>query len=150
MKVDFKELFDRVIAIVFSVMLLFLTLAIIIGVVTRFLTLGALVVRSELDEDCNHIISNVLTLFVMIELSRSLVEYFNTHRLRLTFIVDAGIIFVLREIMIQLFEHKLEPNEIYALSALLFVLGALRIGSVVVYQRERMMMKNTVVSRGKP
>lgn len=141
MKLDFKKMFDQVIAVVFSVMLVFLTLAIIIGVVNLFLMLGDLVVHKKLDEDYHRIISDVLTLFIMIELSRSLVEYFNTHRLRLTFIVDAGIVFVLREIMIQLFEHNLEPNEIYSLSALLFVLGALRIGSVVVYQREKTMIK---------
>ena len=84
-----------------------------------------------------NIITDVLTLFVLIELSRSLVEYFNTHRLRLTFIVDASIVFVLREILIELFKHELKPEMLYAYSLFLFVLGALRIGSVLVYQREK-------------
>ena len=82
------------------------------------------------------LISDVLTLFILIELSRSLVEYFNANHLRsMTFIVDAAIVFVLREVMIQLFEHKITPGEIYAMSALLLVLTVLRIGSIVVYQR---------------
>ena len=76
----------------------------------------------------------MLSLFVLIELSRSLADYFECNRLRLTFIVDAAIVFVLREIMIQLFQHKLPPQEIYALSLLLFVLGALRIATTVVHQ----------------
>lgn len=73
----------------------------------------------------------------MIELSRSLVEYFGTHKLRLTFIVDAAIVFVLREVLIKLFENKLETDMIYAFSVFIFVLGALRIASVLVYQREQ-------------
>lgn len=141
MKVDFKFIFDKVIAIVFSLMLLFLTLSIIIGVFHLFFILGEMVMHKELARDYLKIISDVLTLFILIELSRSLVEYFNTNRLRLTFIVDAAIVFVLRELMIQMFEHKIMPDEIYALSALLFVLGAIRIGSVLVYQREKKMLE---------
>jgi uncharacterized membrane protein (DUF373 family) len=82
------------------------------------------------------LIADVLTLYVLIELSRSLVEYFDTHKIRLTFIVDAAIVFVIREIMIALFKHEIEAQMLYALSAFLFVLGALRIGSVLVNQRE--------------
>lgn len=141
MKIDFKAIFDRTIAIVFSVILLFLTLSIIIGVVRLFLALGDLVALQELARGYQRIISDVLTLFILIELSRSLVEYFNTSRLRMTFIVDAAIVFMLREIMIMLFEHKIEPSELYAMSALLFVLSALRIASVVVYQREKTMLE---------
>jgi uncharacterized membrane protein (DUF373 family) len=39
---------------------------------------------------------------------------------------DAGIVFVLREIMIKLFEHKIAADEICALSAQLLMLGCLR------------------------
>jgi len=137
MKIDFKLIFDKVIAVVFSLMLVFITLCIIIGVFRLFFMLGELIVHKELAQDYQRIISDMLTLFILIELSRSLVEYFNTNRLRLTFIVDATIVFVLRELMIQLFEHNIMPDQIIALSILLFVLGALRIGSFVVYQREK-------------
>jgi uncharacterized membrane protein (DUF373 family) len=85
-----------------------------------------------------NLIADVLTLYVLIELSKSLVEYFNTHRLRLTFIIDAAIVFVLREILISLFKHELKPEMLYAFSAFLLVLGALRIGSVLLYQREKL------------
>ena len=85
------------------------------------------------------LIADVLTLYVLIELSRSLVEYFTSHRLRLTFIADAAIVFVIREVLIALFQHELKPEMLYALSLFLFVLGALRIGSVIVYQREKRM-----------
>jgi uncharacterized membrane protein (DUF373 family) len=139
MKFDFLTLFNRVIAYVFGVMLLFIMLGIVAGVVQLFVDLLELVRESGIARQYHVIISDVLTMFILIELSRSLVEYFNTNRLRMTFIVDAGIVFVLRELMIKLFEHKIDVAEIYALSVLMLVLGALRIGSVLVYQREKRM-----------
>lgn len=140
MNIDYLKIFNKVLAVVFGVMLAFITVGIIIGVLHLFLTLGDLIATEESAAGYQRIISDVLTLFILIELSRSLVEYFSAHRLRMTFIVDAGIVFVLREVMIKLFEHQIGTDEIYALSALLFVLGALRIGSVLVFQREKGML----------
>jgi uncharacterized membrane protein (DUF373 family) len=141
-RLDMTALFDRVIRLVFGIMLLFITIGIIVGVAHLFLNLGSLLVRADITGQYVVIISEVLTLFILIELSRSLVDYFSAHRLRMTFIVDAGIVFVLREIMIKLFEHQIGADEIYALSTLLFVLGALRIGSVLVFQREKLMLSD--------
>lgn len=140
MNIDFLKIFNTITGLVLGVMLAFITLGIIIGVAMLFLSLGDLIGSQNLAREYQRIISDVLTLFILIELSRSLVDYFTTRRLRMTFIVDAGIVFVLREIMIKLFEHRITTDEIYALSALLFVLGALRIGSVLVYQREKRML----------
>ena len=129
--------------LVFGVMLLFIMLGVVVGVARLFLNLHDLLLNEDISRHYVRIISEVLTLFILIELSRSLAEYFSEHRLRMTFIVDAGIVFVLREIMIKLFEHQISTEEIYALSVLLFVLGSLRIGSVMVFQREKMMHSET-------
>jgi len=107
-----------------------------------------LLMNEDITRQYMRIISEVLTLFILIELSRSLVEYFSVQRLRMTFIVDGGIVFVLREIMIKLFEHKIIPEEIYALSVLVFVLGSLRIGSVMVFQREKVMFDHVQKLQG--
>lgn len=135
MNLSMKTLFERVTSAVFAVMLVFLTLGIVIGTGRLFFLLLELFRDANITNGYLHIVSEVLSLFVLIELSRSLVEYFSVHRLRLTFIADAAIVFVLREIMIGLFEAKLTVDKIYALSALLLVLGLLRIGSVLVHQR---------------
>lgn len=134
------KLFERVIEIVFGIILLFITLGIVVGAARLFLGLGELLSSGDITAHYIRIISDVLTLFILIDLSRTLADYFTAHRLRMTFIVDAGIVFILREIVVQLFEAKIGTAEIYALSALLAVLGALRIGSVLVFQRERAML----------
>lgn len=139
-RINFIRLFERVIGVVFGIMLLFITLGIVIGVARLFLNVGTLLTHGDPTLQYLHLISDVLTLFILIELARSLVDYFSAHRLRMTYIVDASIVFVLRDVMINLFEHKIAVAEIYALSALLFVLGALRIGSILVFQREKLML----------
>ncbi len=132
-----KFFFDRIIDLVFGVILLFITIGIMIGTEQLFITTWKLFHAGGITGHYLKIITDVLTLYVLIELSRSLVEYFNVHKLRLTYIVDAAIVFVLREILISLFKHEMKPEMIYALSMLIFVLGALRVSSIILYQREK-------------
>lgn len=134
-------LFERIVEIVFGIMLLFIVLAIVIGAIHLFVRLPDLLTWADSTRHYVRIVSDVLTLFILIELSRTLADYFTAHRLRMTFIVDAGIVFILRELVIKLFEGKVDTTEIYALSGLLAVLGALRIGSVLVFQREKVMIE---------
>lgn len=130
-------MFEKVVNWVLGLMLVFLLLGIIVGIIHLFLSLGYLVTRGHLTSQYLKLVGHVLTLFVLIELSRSLVHYFTVHRLRMTYIVDAALVFVLRDVMIALFEKAIPTSSIYALSMLIFVLGALRIASVLVFQREK-------------
>jgi len=76
-------------------------------------------------------VTNILSMFIVIELLRSIIEYFAVHRLKITFITDAALVFVLREIMIGLYEHNLESGMIMALATLILVIGILRTLAVV-------------------
>jgi uncharacterized membrane protein (DUF373 family) len=143
-----KLWFDRITGAIFGVILVFIMLGMLIGTVRLFLSLVELASEPGVTGRYLTLVSDILTLFILVELSRSLVDYFHTLRLRLTFIVDAAIVFLLREVMIKTFEHRMETDELYALSALLLVLGALRIGSVLVFQREKLMMEAIDLDRG--
>lgn len=130
-----KRVYDRIVDVVFAVILVFIIVGIAIGTVQLFVTTWNLLKFEGITGHYINLITDVLTLYVLIELSRSLVEYFSTQKMRLTFIIDAAIVFVIREIMIALFKHEIEPQMLYAFSAFLFVLGLLRIGSSILYQR---------------
>ena len=121
-------LFNKVTGFIFSIILLFTTLALLIGAFRLFYGLFELLSKSGVTGNYMYVFSDVLTLVILLELSRSLFQYFMDHTIRLPIILDAGIVFVLRDIMIGLFEHKLETDDIYAFSALLLVLGIIRIG----------------------
>lgn len=136
MKIDFLAAFNKTVAVIFGVMMLVIILALIIGVVELFADIRNLIIEHKLRADYLEIIYDVLTLFVIIELMRSISEYFSSKRLRMTFIADAAIVFVLREVMIKIFEHKIDPDEMYALSVLILALTVLRVGSMLLYQRD--------------
>lgn len=141
-----KRLFDKCVDLVFGVILIFIIAGIAIGTIQLFITTWKLLAFNGVTGHYIDVITDVLTLYVLIELSRSLVEYFNTHRLRLTFILDAAIVFVLREMLIGLFKHDLKPEMIYALSVFILALGILRIASVLVYQREKRIVSKEVAA----
>ena len=131
-----KKIYNNTFNLVFATILLFVTLTMIIGVVRLFYRLSTLIQEGGITGSYLYIFTDVLTLFILIELSRSLLEHFISNRLLLTPIIDAGIVFVLRHIMIDLFNHKLDTGSIYAFSVLLLVLGAIRIGLSIHFQRK--------------
>jgi len=150
METMIHRMFKRVISIVFSVILGFLILGLLIGTFKLFLSLAGLVSVPNITGSYKEIITDVLSLFILVELSRSLLDYFEHQTLRLSFIMDAGIVFVLREIMIKLYGHEIMPQEIYAMSALLLVLGALRITSIVFFRQELQLLKQTDKTQSQP
>jgi uncharacterized membrane protein (DUF373 family) len=75
------------------------------------------------------LITDVLSAFVVIELLKSIVEYVDAHRLKIVLILDAAVVFILREVMIGIYQHKLEAAEVAALAALLAVVGGFRVAA---------------------
>ena len=134
---NLKKIFDTSVNIVFGIILVFITLGIALGAIQLLGSVWALLKMEGITGQYIDLIADVLTLYVLVELSRSLIEYFSTHKLRLTFIVDAAIIFIIREVLIGLFKHEIKPDMLYALCAFLLVLGALRTAAIIVYQREK-------------
>lgn len=129
--------FEQITSIIYGALLVLVTIGIAIGLIALVGSLWGAVAGGNVSHGLGReVVSGVLSLFILIELSRSLLGYFDHHRLRLTFILDAAIVFVIRELMIGLFEHKIDPSSIYALSVLLLVLGSLRLGSMFAFHQE--------------
>ncbi len=123
-----KILYEKILMVVSTIILLFITATIIIGTARLFYRLGDLFRLDGITGDYLYIFTDVLTLFILIELSKSLYEYITIKKLRIALVIDAAIVFILRDIMIALFKHQLSNETAYALSALILVLGILRIG----------------------
>lgn len=122
-----KVAYDKVVSSVFCIILVFIILGIIIGTLQLITTVWDLFEFKEITRNYTDLITGVLTLYVLIELSKSLVDYHETHEIRISFLIDAAIIFIVREIMISLFEHKAEAQLIYAFSVFLISLGFIRL-----------------------
>jgi len=137
LELDSQRLFDQVIGLIFRVLTLLVIIALLGGVVQFFLGLGKIWESREISDSFAAIITDMLTLFVLVELLRSLVDYFTHHRLRMTFILDAALVFVVRELMIKLYDHGIVASEVYPMAVLILVLGIVRTGAVLVFQQEQ-------------
>lgn len=106
-------------------------IALLMGIARVILDLRSVFGSQTLAVAFDLMVTNILSMFIVIELLRSIIEYFAVHRLKITFIADAALVFVLREIMIGLYQHSLQQGMIIALAVLILVIGGIRTLAVV-------------------
>jgi uncharacterized membrane protein (DUF373 family) len=121
----FKKVTDSIVTIVLYVLLL----ALIAGTLRILLDIRTVAIDS-LDGGFNKIVTNVLTLFIVIEFCKTFADYSKHERIKLTDITDITISIAMREITVGLYSKSLGFETIFALSALLFVLGVIRVLAV--------------------
>lgn len=124
-------LFNKAIDIIIKMMVPFVLLALMIGMARLFLDLVTVFKSSSIKEAFDMIVTSTLSMFVVIELLRSITDYFEKHRLRITFIIDAALVFILREIMVGLYNHSLAASNVASLALLLLALGIVRAIAIV-------------------
>ena len=144
---DALTFFNRVMDLFFKLLIFFVVIVLGMGLVRLFWETWRIMAVSELKDAFSFTVTNLLTFFIILELFKSLVEYFREHRLRLTFIVDATLVFILREVMISLYQHQSPPLLITALAFLALVLGVLRTLAIVYSPMERNMVEHVVESK---
>jgi uncharacterized membrane protein (DUF373 family) len=101
--------------------------ALMMGVARVFLDLWQVLQGPDIRGGFDTIVTDILSTFVVIELLRSIVEYFEVHRLNLTFIIDAAVVFLLREVMIGVYGQALDGGQLAGIAVLLLVVGAFRL-----------------------
>jgi uncharacterized membrane protein (DUF373 family) len=126
----------------FKLLIFFVVLVLGVGLVRLFWDVWKVMAANELREAFGFTVTNLLTFFIILELFKSLVEYFREHRLKLTFIVDATLVFILREVMIGLYQHQSSPLQISALALMALALGAVRTLAIMYSPMERKMVES--------
>lgn len=123
----FKKIADLIVKLLIPVVIITLLL----GMVRLFADFGHILGSTPLSIGFDMMVTNILSMFVVVELLRSIIDYFEFHRLKITFITDAALVFILREIMIGIYQHKISPAEIGALAGLLLAIGAIRTLAII-------------------
>jgi len=118
--------FKKVIDIIVKLMIPLVILALMIGIAKIFLDLKEVFHSPTIAGGFDIMVTNLLSMFVVIELLKGIIEYFEIHRVKITFITDAAIVFILREVMIGLYQHKMGAIEIVSLGGILMVIGVIR------------------------
>ena len=121
----FKKITDSIITIVLYVLLL----ALIAGMLRIVLDIRTVAIDS-LDGGFSKIVTNVLTLFIVIEFFKTFADYSKLERIKLTDITDVTILITMREVTVGLYSKSFGYETIFALSALLLVLGVIRVMAI--------------------
>ncbi len=127
----FKKVTDSIVVIILYVLILVL----IAGMLRILLDLRSVAIDS-LEGGFNKIVTNVLTLFIVIEFFKTFADYSKHERIKLTDITDVTILIAMREVTAGLYSRSFGYETIFALSALLLVLGVIRVLAVK-YSPER-------------
>lgn len=128
--ITFKKTTEIATNTISKVLSLFVILALVIGTGKMFLDAGT-VFHKNIDSGFKLLVTDILSMIVALELFRGLMDYLELHRVRLTLIAEVTLVFVLREVMISLYQHKLNWQEMIAISLLIAVLGGVRTMAVI-------------------
>ncbi|NPA32715.1 MAG: hypothetical protein GXO04_03710 [Aquificae bacterium] len=125
--VDFYNKFVNFIAI-FMIPILMLTLLIAVGIILYDLRLFVdYFLKEELvkeyDKAFKLLVRNILNFFVLIELFKVFIDVLEFRRIRKRQIIEAGIVFVIREIILIVFEHRFTFADLVGFGILLLSLG---------------------------
>lgn len=73
------------------------------------------------------IINNTLSIFIMIEIIKSINDYIALKRVRISVIIDISIIILLRELVIGLYQHNISTEFSILLTGIIFLLIIMRV-----------------------
>jgi len=80
-------------------------------------------IAKEYDKAFKLLVRNILNFFVLIELFKVFIDVLEFRRIRKRQIIEAGIVFVVREIILVVFEHRFTFWDLLGFGALLLSLG---------------------------
>jgi len=125
LKINQNKIFKAVIDLITIIILYILILALLAGVINILLQIKS-ILFGTLGGGFGQIVSSVLTIFVLIDLFKTFVDFREHEEIRLTYVTDATILIVMREIAAGVYAQRFDYQFILGLSTLLLILGIIR------------------------
>jgi uncharacterized membrane protein (DUF373 family) len=107
------SLYRRATQLVFNLVVVALLIGLFVGVVRTFLELGLTVTEPTVRLGLKDLVTNVLSLVIVLELVRVFVEYFEFERVRLEVLLEIAVALTLRELLLNLFAEKLSGLDLF-------------------------------------
>jgi len=123
--ISHDRLFKMTIDLVTILILYILLLALLVGVINILLQIKS-ILSGTLGGGFGQIVSGVLTVFILIDLFNTFVDYREHKEIRLSYVTDATTLIVMREITAGVYAQKYDYQFILGMSVLLLTLGAIR------------------------
>lgn len=130
--ISIENLFNTSLKVIINTLIIFIIIVLILGLAKTVYSIKGLIPIEHFADGFNHIITDILSFLVILELFRSFIEYFKSKRFRLHSMMDSFIIFVVRELLVILYTHeKVEWQNIVGFAILVLSLGIVRTLAVI-------------------
>ena len=123
--IDQNKIFKIIIDLVTIIILYVLLLALLAGVTNILLDIKS-ILFGTLGGGFGQIVASVLTIFILIDLFKTFVDFREHEEIRITYVTDATILIVMREIAAGVYAQRFDYQFILGLSTLLLILGIVR------------------------
>lgn len=120
-----NRIFKITIDLVTIIILYVLLLALLVGVMNILMGIKPILFGTA-EGGFGQIVSSVLTIFVLIDLFKTFVDYREHQEIKITYLTDATILIVMREIAVGVYSQRFDYQFVLSLSILLFTLGIVR------------------------
>ncbi len=124
-RINQNKMFKTIIDLVTIIILYILILALLAGVINILLQIKS-ILFGTFGGGFGQVVSSVLTIFILIDLFKTFVDFREHEEIRLTYVTDATILIVMREIAAGVYAQKFDYQFILGMSALLLALGTIR------------------------
>lgn len=124
-KINQNKIFKTIIDLVTIVVLYVLLLALFVGVINILMNIKSILLGT-LGGGFGQVVSSVLTIFVLIDLFKTFIDFREHEEIRITYVTDATILIVMREIAAGVYAQRYDYQFILGLSTLLLILGIIK------------------------
>ncbi len=121
------RIFALTVQLIFNLAIVALLLGLLVGVGRTLLELGLTLSEPTVRLGLKELVTNVLSLVIMLELVRAFVEYFEFERIRVEVLLEVGVAFVLREMLLGLFGGDIQGPSVLFWSVGLLALVVARV-----------------------
>lgn len=126
-QISITLIFDKALKYIINILIVYIIIILVLSLGKTLYTVKLLFASDQIGVNLSYAITDILSFLVMIELFRSFIEYFKSKRIRLHSMIDPAIIFIVRELIIQLYSHeKLLNSTLTGFGILLLCLGVVR------------------------
>lgn len=124
-----SKLYEQFVSLAFNITIIILIIGLFVGIFSTVSELGLTVAEATVRLGFKELVTNVLSLIIVLELIRAFIEFFEHERVRVAILLEALIAFLIREFMLHLFEGKLSGMDVFFWSlGIVALVGARAIG----------------------
>jgi len=120
-----SNIYRNLVRFAFNITIVVLLVGLFVGIGRTIMEIGLTITEQTVRLGFKELVTNVLSLIVVLELIRAFADFFEHERVRIDILIEVLIAFVIREFMIHLFEGKMSGMDVFFWSfGIIFLIGA--------------------------